>query len=196
MSLFRSIPSAGEFGPLFRLLDDYDLHRSGQGASSSTTAAARSFAPRFDVRETAEGYHLDGELPGIAQKDVDIEFSDPQTLVIKGRTEREYHNFDESEEGQQGQQGQQETATQENKDTEKATESTEVSKTGDKQVGKNHKNKPHFWVSERSIGEFHRTFSFPTRVDQDSVKASLKNGILSIFVPKAAKPTSKKITIE
>ncbi|PYH81805.1 30 kDa heat shock protein [Aspergillus uvarum CBS 121591] len=188
MSLFRSIPSAGEFGPLFRLLDDYDLHRSGQGASSSTTA--RSFAPRFDVRETAEGYHLDGELPGIAQKDVDIEFSDPQTLVIKGRTEREYHNFDGNEEGQQ------ETTTPENKEKEKATESTEVTKAGDKQVGKNHKNKPHFWVSERSVGEFHRTFSFPTRIDQDSVKASLKNGILSIFVPKAAKPTSKKITIE
>ncbi|PYH40713.1 Hsp20/alpha crystallin family protein [Aspergillus saccharolyticus JOP 1030-1] len=188
MSLFRSIPSGTEFGPLFRLLDDYDLHRSGQSASSSATT--RSFAPRFDVRETAEGYHLDGELPGIAQKDIDIEFSDPQTLVIKGRTEREYHNFDENEEAQQDNKS--ESATPDNN---KAESSTEVAKTGDKQVGK-HKAKPHFWVSERSIGEFHRTFSFPTRVDQDSVKASLKNGILSIFVPKAAKPSSKKITIE
>ncbi|RAL13084.1 Hsp20/alpha crystallin family protein [Aspergillus homomorphus CBS 101889] len=190
MSLFRSIPSAGEFGPLFRLLDDYDLHRSGQSASASSTTATRSFAPRFDVRETAEGYHLDGELPGIAQKDVDIEFSDPQTLVIKGRTEREYSNFNENEDAEDKKA---EAQTQENKDNKAA--GSEVSKTGDKQVSK-HKNKPHFWVSERSIGEFHRTFSFPTRVDQDSVKASLKNGILSIFVPKAAAPTAKKINIE
>ncbi|GAD97451.1 30 kDa heat shock protein [Paecilomyces variotii No. 5] len=177
MSLFPRFP-AGDFAPLFRLLDDYDVHRASRGNSQ-----LRSFAPKFDVRETNEAYHLDGELPGINQKDVDIEFSDPQTLVIKGRTEREYHSPEAREEDQaQGQQQQQ-------------GQSQEVTKTGDKQVSKSDQPKPKYWVSERSIGEFHRSFSFPTRVDQDNVKASLKNGILSVVIPKASAPAAKKITI-
>ncbi|PWY96047.1 HSP20-like chaperone [Aspergillus sclerotioniger CBS 115572] len=183
MSLFRTFPATGDFTPLFRLLDDYDLHRSSQGAPAS----ARTFAPRFDVRETSDGYHLDGELPGIAQKDVDIEFSDPQTLVIKGRIEREYHS-DNNDEAKPS------TPVAENN---KEGESSAVTQPGDKQVSKNKpKTKHHYWHSERSIGEFHRTFSFPTRVNQDNVKASLKNGVLSLFVPKAAAPVAKKITIE
>lgn len=53
-----------------------------------------------------------------------------------------------------------------------------------------------YWVSERSVGEFHRSFSFPGRVDQDAVKASLKNGILSVVVPKAHEKPSRRISIE
>ena len=52
-----------------------------------------------------------------------------------------------------------------------------------------------YWVSERRVGEFSRSFSFPTRVDQDQVMASMKNGILSILVPKAKKTEGRKITI-
>ncbi|RHZ49833.1 Hsp20/alpha crystallin family protein [Aspergillus thermomutatus] len=181
MSLFHSFHSpAGDFAPLFRLLDDYDVHRSTRGQTSSV----RSFAPRFDVRETKDAYLLDGELPGIAQKDIEIEFSDNETLVIKGRVEREYHS------------GTPEQATQEPSDKQK--ESTEVVQSGDKQVSKaDDKAKHRYWVSERSVGEFHRTFQFPTPVDQDNVKASLKNGILSIVVPKKVVATgARKITIE
>ncbi|KAF2415738.1 hypothetical protein EJ08DRAFT_666828 [Tothia fuscella] len=56
-------------------------------------------------------------------------------------------------------------------------------------------NQPKLWISQRSVGEFHRSLSFPSRVDQDGVKTSLKNGILEIVEPKAAKPASKKISI-
>lgn len=41
-----------------------------------------------------------------------------------------------------------------------------------------------YWCSERSVGDFMRTFNFPTAVDQEKCKASMKNGILSINVPK------------
>ena len=165
MSLFRTMPTSGDFGPLFRLLDDYDVHRS----SSNQASSLRSFTPRFDVRENKEGYHLDGELPGIPQESIDIEFSDPQTLVIKGRSQREFHTPD----------------IPQNDDNE----------SGDQSVTKSD-NKHRYWVSERSVGEFHRTFSFPDRVNQDNVKASLKNGILSIVVPKETASGTKKITIE
>ena len=168
MSLFRTMPTSGDFGPLFRLLDDYDVHRS----SSNQASSLRSFTPRFDVRENKEGYHLDGELPGIPQESIDIEFSDPQTLVIKGRSQREFHTPD----------------TPQNDDN-------NVTESGDQTVTKS-ENKHHYWVSERSVGEFHRTFSFPGRINQDNVKASLKNGILSIVVPKETASGTKKITIE
>lgn len=168
MSLFRTMPTSGDFGPLFRLLDDYDVHRS----SSNQASSLRSFTPRFDVRENKEAYHLDGELPGIPQESIDIEFSDPQTLVIKGRSQREFQTPDTP----QGQEAQSDD-------------------NGDQSVT-NSENKHHYWVSERSVGEFHRTFSFPGRVDQDNVKASLKNGILSVVVPKETASGTKKITIE
>ncbi|KAJ5220384.1 hypothetical protein N7468_009588 [Penicillium chermesinum] len=172
MSLFRAnFPGQGDFAPLFRLLDDYDTHRN------TRTRATPSFSPSFDVRETDDSYHLDGELPGVAQKDVDIEFSDHQTLVVKGRVEREYHSEPQAESGH------------------KATVEDEGSS---KEVEKKDKAQPkhRYWAHERSVGEFQRTFTFPSRVDQDAVKASLKNGILSIVVPKSNGAASKKITIE
>ena len=52
-----------------------------------------------------------------------------------------------------------------------------------------------YWVSERSVGEFSRAFQFPTNVDQDNVRASLTNGILSVTVPKAKKPEGRRIAI-
>jgi HSP20 family molecular chaperone IbpA len=46
------------------------------------------FTPRFDVRETDAAYELFGDLPGVAKGDISIEFSDPQTLVVRGHVER------------------------------------------------------------------------------------------------------------
>ncbi|GLI80718.1 heat shock protein [Penicillium ochrochloron] len=170
MSLFRtSFPSGGDFAPLFRLLDDYDLHRS-----SRQTTSNRTFHPRFDVRESEDSYHLDGELPGIAQKDISIEFTDPNTLVVKGRTEREYHTTDANQPA--------------------GDDDSTVAEAGDQ--AQTTKPSHRYWASERSVGEFQRTFAFPGRVDQDNVKANLKNGILSVVIPKSTVPTAKKITIE
>ncbi|KAL2855367.1 30 kDa heat shock protein [Aspergillus pseudoustus] len=199
MSFFRTIPAASDFSPLFRLLDDYDNHRSTRGQGHHTSV--RSFAPRFDVRESSDAYHLDGELPGIAQKDIDIEFTDPQTLIVKGRSEREYHssNVDpDNNNNNSSSSSSSATAAGKQPQVEDAAEGAAegaVVKSGEKQVSKS-VEKPRYWVSERSVGEFQRTFSFPTRVDQDAVRASLKDGILSLVVPKAAPPSSRKITIQ
>ncbi|ODM14760.1 30 kDa heat shock protein [Aspergillus cristatus] len=175
MSLFH-ISSPGDFAPLFSLLDNRDLHRTNRGQFSSL----RSFSPRFDFREGDDAYYLDGELPGISQENIDIEFSDHQTLVIKGRSEREFHDSNDTPQDQEGQ-----------------DETSDVAKTGEQSVTKSKKNNKHrYWVSERSVGEFHRAFSFPGRVDQNNVRASLKNGILSVVVPKDAVSGTKKITIQ
>lgn len=51
-------------------------------------------------------------------------------------------------------------------------------------------------VSERSYGSFIRTFNFPVRIDADNVRASLKNGLLSITVPKARAHQPTRIIIQ
>ncbi|KAL4972990.1 HSP20-like chaperone [Aspergillus desertorum] len=184
MSLFTTAPTASSFAPLFNLLDDYDNHLASRNRGHNTSV--RSFSPRFDVRETSDAYHLDGELPGVAQKDIDIEFTEPQILVIKGRVERQYHSANTGTTGKQPQvEDESEVAT------------NDVAKTGEKHTIKSASSeKPRYWVSERSVGEFQRTFSFPSRVDQDRVRANLRDGILSVVVPKAAPPSAKKITIQ
>jgi len=52
-----------------------------------------------------------------------------------------------------------------------------------------------YWVSERSTGVFHRTFSFSGLVDQDAVKAHLENGLLTVVVPKR-QPYVTRVNIE
>ena len=52
-----------------------------------------------------------------------------------------------------------------------------------------------YWVSERSTGVFHRTFSFAGLVDQEAVKATLENGLLTVVVPKR-KPYVARVNIE
>lgn len=189
-----------EFTPLFRLLDDYDAHRNtsnGRGRNS----AIRAFQPKFDVREITDAYELQGELPGLNQQDVHIEFNDPHTLVIKGRTEREYSSgtppnaleggriTGEEADHHNDQTSAYHKATVE--DDGEATESAVATSSGTTSGPK-----AKYWVTERSVGEFHRSFSFPSRVDQDSVKASLKNGILSVVVPKAKATQSRRINVE
>lgn len=51
-------------------------------------------------------------------------------------------------------------------------------------------------ISERYTGSFTRSFKFPSKVDQEAVRASLKDGILAITLPFARKPESRRIQIE
>ncbi|KAL2349691.1 HSP20-like chaperone [Cryomyces antarcticus] len=211
MSFFPRIASSGEFMPLFRLLDDYAAHThptrglpSSSAVTAPSTSSIRAFQPRFDVKESADAFELHGELPGIEQKDVSIEFEDANTIVIKGRTEsrREYGSAPalegQAEQGRIADEGDSEASYH------KATVEDEASTTNndnEQQVSapassRKQAETSRYWVSERSTGEFYRSFQFPTRVDQDGVKASLKNGVLSITVPKARAPTTRKIQIE
>lgn len=164
MSLFpRSfITNDQSFPPIFRLLDEFDQY--SRNNNQSTLTHTKSFTPKFDIKEHQSGYELHGELPGIDQKDVDIEFSDASTLTIKGKVE---HSYSSEKEG--------------NKDSKGGS--------GENTLGK-------FWVRERSVGEFSRSFGFPDQVDQEGVKASMKNGVLSIQVPKVKKQENRKINIE
>jgi len=190
MSLFRGFQ---EISPLFRMLDDYAAASARHGVPSSISSI-RAFQPKFDVRELKDSYELHGELPGIAQKDISVEWEDGQTLTISGHTERhsETKPSDAGTEAGEASSNKYQATVEDGQDEPASTEvvekpTQEVSAEGDA---------PKYWITERSVGEFRRSWTFPSRVDQESVKASLKDGILSIVVPKASRPQPKKITIE
>ena len=49
---------------------------------------------------------------------------------------------------------------------------------------------------ERARGEFTRTLTLPFEVDADKVEASLKDGVLTVRLPKAAAARSRKIEVK
>lgn len=219
---------SNDFAPFLRLFDDITAPFAPAYAHHARQQLA-PFNPRFDVREVGANYELRGEVPGVANENLEVEFSDPQTLVIRGRAEREYSSG-EPQAQQQTQtaavtEGQDPAGAAEKEDNSdaastystgsyqkpsvedgEAAESSEAPKASssanavaEQQPAAAEEKKepePTYWVSERSSGSFQRVFKFPSRVDQDAVTASLKNGILSIVVPKAAEPEARRINIE
>jgi HSP20 family protein len=226
MSLFPRFTQ--EFSPLFRLVEDYD--RATRHLANTWATPLQHFQPKFDVTETETSYELNGELPGIDQKDVSIEWTDGNTLAISGRTEKHheegqaptesstevptasgaiqaapeadttasdsasidsasnYHKPSVVEEGAD----EASTVADDNANTAQLTPAT----TNAGEIAKPAPSQAKYWVSERTVGQFHRSFSFPIRVDHEAVKASLKNGILSIVVPKAKAVQPRRIPIE
>lgn len=198
-----SIARHNDLAPLFSLLDDLtNGEATRRQTSSGKQSQDRFFAPRFDLKELKDTYVLEGELPGVEQKDISIEFTDEHTLVVSGRSEvhREEGNRPEALEGPGGQHAIKDVSHKASVEDDGEGEdgyqqSTEVVKSDDQPQQK--KDPEHtYWVSERVSGSFTRSFSFPARVKQDEVKAGLKNGILSITVPKASAPQSRRINIE
>lgn len=206
MSLFPRFTN--EFAPLFRLFDEYDRQAFPSGVDRHLSQTLRSFTPKFDVKETQDTYELHGELPGIEQKAINIEWTDNNTLTVSGRHE---HVREEEERGARPKAFVEEAQTEAQTASKGAIENrqpsvqdgdedsaAEVAATqgGKQDLTKSEVKKARYWVSERSVGEFHRSFAFPARVDQDAVKASLKDGILSIVVPKMRAPVARRIEIE
>ena len=198
MTFFPRFP-AGEFAPLFRMLDDYASHTASREATGSGRVnTMRSFSPKFDIREVKDAYELNGELPGIAQEDINIEFTDSNTLTISGRTERSYEEGTKPKAATEDALSHQATVEDEPESSTAQSNSNAqaVTSAPAKEVSKDATGNSRYWVSERSTGEFSRSFSFPNRVDHEAVRASLKDGILNIVVPKAKVPAVRKINIE
>jgi len=187
------------FAPLLRLLNDFDDY-SRQDQRSSRPGLLH-WQPKFDACETREAYKLQGELPGMKKEDVHIEFTDPQTMVIRGKTERTYTsgtppsgliegtniNNTITEGGEEQKPSQQAT-------TQGEEVSSQLAKANN-DAGFQPADQAKYWLSERSVGEFSRSFSFPSRVDQDAVAANFKDGILNIVVPKSKKHEPRRVQI-
>lgn len=200
--------SSTGFTPLFRLLEDFDNYSrtSPSEQNGHLRQSLKTFTPKFDVKEEEGLYELHGELPGIEQKDVEIEFTDAQTISVRGKTEREYTTTTAPElEGAQRSGAIEEAPKDKDKDSTASHQPTVADENEDganKSVEKadqqpqQKKPSAKYWASERTFGSFARTFTFPERIDQDAVRASMKNGVLTVVVPKAPKYQSKRIAVE
>lgn len=126
--------------------------------------------PATDICETEEGYELHAELPGYDKKDINIELADGgRTLILSGTVKK----------------------VREEKSEEKQPKNDE-----EKQVTKRDSNSPQWWVNERVMGSFTRSFSFPNPLNEESIKATYENGILKIVVPKVDEVKPKQIRIQ
>jgi len=147
-------PRRAGFGSLSSLHDEIDRlfedFSSGWGRFPWPAEANESgFAlPKLDVAESDKALHVSAEMPGLAEKDVNIEIADG-VLTITGDHE------DKSEE----------------------------------------KDKTYHRV-ERSRRSYRRSLSLPPGVDEDKVKATLKNGVLEIDIPKTAEAKARTRKIE
>lgn len=66
---------------------------------------------------------------------------------------------------------------------------------GERKSGHNATEEQHF-VQECYWGPFSRTFVMPVAVNSEKAKATLKNGLLSITIPKDARSKTKSLKIE
>ncbi|TQS37894.1 hypothetical protein Golomagni_01615 [Golovinomyces magnicellulatus] len=190
-----------EFPPIFRLLEEFDKYSRSVDQPTTRISQFRSFTPKFDVKELPDSYELHGELPGIDQKDIEIEFTDTSTLNISGHTQRTHTQGsvpnDFTEDGN--------SRTTDTNTSERSHDTTfgnaDSQKSSDKSTDavKNNvteESEEKFWVMERSVGEFSRSFTFPAQVDEENVTASMSNGVLTVIVPKTKKQSVRKITIQ
>jgi HSP20 family protein len=117
------------------------------GMAPWSLPASAHFAPDFDVKETKESFVFTADLPGVADKDLQVQLSDNR-LSISGKRE---------------------------------SEKTEQNET--------------YYASERNYGSFTRTFMLPEGVDADKAHAQLKNGVLSVAIPKRPEAQPRKINV-
>ncbi|TQV97289.1 hypothetical protein V2A60_000088 [Cordyceps javanica] len=207
MSLFpRALYDSGDsssFTPLFRLLDEFDSYSrqggGGNGGASSSFFSSPSggssstfWQPKFDVRESGDRYELHGEFPGMSKDDIYLEFPAPQTLVVRGKSERTYAGAIEDVSSSGGKPA----AITEAGEAEGAARGADTAAPAPEAAeNKTEQQQPKYWLRERRVGEFSRTFNFPSPVDQDAISAGFKDGILSVAVPKAKKPQPRRIAI-
>ncbi|KAK9473117.1 HSP20-like chaperone [Dipodascopsis tothii] len=134
--------------------------------------------PSFDIRETEAEFLLEGDFPGIAREDIELEFLDENTLRVKGRIRAQ---------SERASSALLERAAR--TPTPVRAPSAPSSPSSPSSTGS-------YWAKERFVGQYSRTFRFPSPVDTGGVSARLKNGVLRIVVPKLGRPPAAVRKVE
>jgi len=132
---------------VMREMLSWDPFRELSPQLSQRATPATTFSPQFEVKETAEGYLFRADVPGVAEKDLEMTLTQNR-LTISGKREAE-----ERKEGET------------------------------------------WFAYERAYGSFTRAFTLPDGIDGDQVRAELKDGVLTVLVPKRAETQPKRIQI-
>ncbi|KAF2862216.1 hypothetical protein K470DRAFT_256181 [Piedraia hortae CBS 480.64] len=126
------------------------------------------------MEEIKEDYIIQGTLPGAKPKDVWLDFVGTGSMTIKARYERSHDNY--SDHNRKG----------------AADEDKKVS--GKVKGGANHETGPK--LSVQCTVEFSQSFTFAHPVRRERTAAKLEDGLLSVTVPKARRPTNKRVRFE
>jgi len=111
-------------------------------------AEKQVWAPRVDIKETANELVVSADVPGIDKKDVNVSMKEG-VLSISGERKSEQRAEGEN------------------------------------------------WHRiERVFGSFQRSFYIPVDVDESKIKASYKDGVLNIALPKKEEAKKKEIPIQ
>lgn len=173
-----------------------------------------ALAPDFDVRETESAFYLEGELPGVADRGaVRLDWIDRRTLSIDAKIEKvdleaewgllrpirvgnkprrpsvsaSTSGSSTCSEDSMVVDEQQQQQQQQDEDVKMASIEAQPSKPLVRE-----------WLSERRVGHYQRTFTFPTDVDASAIRARLGQGLLRVLVPKVVRTgaRSKQVDIE
>ncbi|RFN50611.1 hypothetical protein FIE12Z_5114 [Fusarium flagelliforme] len=185
---------------------------------------ARPWEPRFEAHETEDSFVIYGELPGLNKEHVTVEFPEPTKLVVSGKVER-FTDAPKADEATPEKTAPAPTIESDNEDTRsrssyQATVEDDVdgddfevlSHTSGKSETSNQPEpetlsekakekqpaQPEQPQEPRRSGyrkEFSRYFTFPTYVNHEAVTAELKDGLLTVVIPKVT-PKSHRIEIE
>jgi HSP20 family protein len=117
-------------------------------AIAPSFAYEREWLPSFEIRENGDSFLFRADLPGIAQKDLDVSLTGNR-LQVSGKREAEKETKDET-----------------------------------------------VYLYERSFGSFTRTFTLPEGIDAAHTRSELKDGVLTIVVPKVPAMKPKKIEVK
>jgi HSP20 family protein len=116
-------------------------------ASLGRSVEAPAFAPTFEVRETKDAYVFKADVPGVVDKDIDIQLTG-NVLTIAGERKQE------------------------------------TVQDGDR-----------YFAVERAYGRFSRAFSLPDGTDAEHVTADVKDGVLTLRVPKKPEVQARRVPI-
>lgn len=136
----------------FRLIDQMLRWEPFRGADpframAPLAAEERAFVPRFEVKETKEGFLFKADLPGVKENDLHINLTGT-LLTISGKRDEE------------------------------------------------HKEEAATWYAyERNFGSFSRSFTLPESADIEHVTADLKEGVLTLVLPKKPELQPRKINV-
>ena len=144
---------------------------------------------RANVTELENEYKIEVEVPGYQKAELNIEFStDGRYVTVSGKRESSYEEESPAEESKESEKPKEKEEKKQKKHSRWLSRRSKQRAVG--------KSVPRYLISERSVAEFSRTFSFQRPVDPAKAVAHLDNGVLTITIPKAAGPQVQKITIE
>ncbi|KAK0188005.1 HSP20-like chaperone [Armillaria mellea] len=167
-----------EFRPLFRMLDEPITRTSASWNMRSHPFFDDPFfsspgftRPAVDVTEQENKYIVEADLPGVAKENVEVRIGEGgRSLTIEGKVASKGPEPEvQASEGEQA-------------------ASSEVTDTRNSQISAERQ----FW----SNSSFTRTVWLPRPVDSSGVSAQLKDGVLTVTIPKAEDKASVVVPVQ